>query len=102
MFALYLDNMCAHEVQEKNRFWMMVTIFRNPLFLSEITCEEHTTKTNPIDRLNEKKIKEKALEEFKSQKQKDYPHHVIAVRPFKTKEECQYATKQEKRKFSIK
>ena len=94
--------MCASDPQNHYTFWMMLTIFRNPLFLSEILCEEYTTITQQIDHLDEKKIQEKALEEYKTQKQKEYPFHVIAVYPFKTKEECQYATKKEKRKYGLK
>lgn len=90
-----------NKVQSHHTFWMMFSIFRNPSSLTEITCEEYATVTKTSNHLNEKQIQEKALEEFKAQKQNEYPHNVIAVRLFKTKEECQQARKQEKRKFAL-
>ena len=81
---------------------MMLIIFRNPFSLTEIRCDEYTTTTKIIDCLNEKKIQNKALKEYKSQKEKEYPHNIFAVRLFKTKEECRQATQEEKHKYNLK
>ena len=90
------------ESVDHHTYFMMLTIFRNPPSLTEITCEEYTTTTKTIQRFNEKQIREKDIEEYKTYKQKEYPYNIIAVRPFKTKEECQQVIQEEKHKFSLK
>ena len=89
------------ESVDRHTYWMMLTIFRNPISLTEIRCDEYTTTSKKIDHLNEKQMQSKALTEYKTQIEKEYPHNIIAVHLFKTKEECNQATKEEKQKFNL-